>query len=107
MPAHKASPIELSVEHEHELNSLVRAHSTPQKLAERARIILLAASGLGVEETADELGIWRKTASTWRRRWMDAEATAGVATRLSDCATVRRASALHSRGDLQDRGLVL
>ena len=84
MPAHKASPIELSVEHEHELNSLVRAHSTPQKLAERARIILLAARGLGVEETADELGIWRKTASTWRRRWMDAEATAGVATRLSD-----------------------
>ena len=73
MPAHKASAIELSVEHEHELNVLVRAHSTPQKLAERARIILLAASGLGVEETADELGIWRKTASTggavgWTRR---------------------------------------
>jgi putative transposase len=84
MPAHKASPIELSVEHERELNALVRAHSTPQKLAERARIILLAASGLGVEETAGELGIWRKTASTWRRRWMDAEATAGVASRLSD-----------------------
>ena len=84
MAAHKASPIELSVEHEHELNALVRAHSTPQKLAERARIILLSASGLGVEETADELGIWRKTASTWRRRWMDAEVTAGVAVRLSD-----------------------
>ena len=32
-----------------------------------------------IEETAEELGIWRKTASTWRRRWMDAEATAGVA----------------------------
>ena len=51
MPPHKASPIELSVQHERELNALVRAHSTPQKLAERARIILLAASGLGVEET--------------------------------------------------------
>src|SRR5271165_7173515 len=84
MPAHKALPVELSVEHEHELNALVRTHSTPQKLAERARIILLAASGLGVEETADELGIGRKTASTGRRRWRDAEATAGVATRLSD-----------------------
>ena len=38
-----------------------------------ARIILLAASGLGVEETADELGIWRKTAARggavgWTRR---------------------------------------
>src|ERR1700682_2365862 len=84
MPAHKAAPIELSPEHERDLSALVRAHSTPRKLAERARIILLAASGLGVEETADELGIWRKTASTWRRRWMDAEATAGVASRLSD-----------------------
>jgi putative transposase len=84
MPAHKAFPIELSPEHERELNALVRAHSTPQKLAERARIILLAASGLGVEETANILGIWRKTASTWRRRWMDAETTAGVAVRLSD-----------------------
>jgi hypothetical protein len=84
MPAHKASPIELSVQHEHELLALVRAHSTPQKLAEQVRIILLAASGLEVEETATKLGIWRKTVSTWRRRWMDAEATAGVAARLSD-----------------------
>ena len=84
MPAHKASPIELSVEHERKLSALVGAHSTPQKLAERARIILLAASGLGIEETSQRLGIWRKTASTWRRRWIDAEATAGVASRLSD-----------------------
>jgi putative transposase len=84
MPAHKVFPIELSFEHERELNALVRTHSTPQKLAERARIILLAASGLGVEETADKLGIWRKTASTWRRSWMDAEAAASVAGRLSD-----------------------
>jgi transposase len=84
MAAHKASPIELSAEHEHELNALVRAHSTPQKLAERARIILLAAAGLGVDETARRMGIWRKTASTWRRRWMDAEAIASVAARLSD-----------------------
>ena len=68
MPAHKALPIRLSSTHGRELNALVRAHSTPQKLAERARIVLLAASGLGVEETAAELGIWRKTASTWRRR---------------------------------------
>jgi putative transposase len=84
MPAHKAVPIQLSSTHERELNALVRAHSTPQKLAERARIILLAASGLGVEETAKKLGVWRKTASAWRRRWMDAEATTGVAARLGD-----------------------
>jgi putative transposase len=84
VPAHKALPIGLSPEQEGALTALVRAHSTPQKLAERARIILLAATGLGVGETAVELGIWRKTASTWRRRWRNADASAGVAARLSD-----------------------
>lgn len=86
MAAHKASPMQLSAEHERELNSLVRAHSTPQKLAERARIILLAAAGLGVEETAQQLGIWRKTAGHWRRRWRNADAATGVAARLSDAS---------------------
>jgi len=84
VPAHKASSVQLSAEHERELNHLVRAHSTPQKLAERARIILLAASGLGINETARQLGIWRKTAGHWRRRWRTAEALVGVAVRLSD-----------------------
>jgi len=84
VPAHKASPVQLSAEHERELNNLVRAHSTPQKLAERARIILLAAAGMGIAETAKHLGIWRKTAGHWRRRWLNAAASAGVAARLSD-----------------------
>ena len=35
-------------------------------------------------ETAEELGIWRKTAGHWRRRWLAAEAAASVAERLSD-----------------------
>ena len=84
MPAHKASAVQLSAEHERELTDLVRAHSTPQKLAERARIVLLAEAGLGIEETAQQLGIWRKTAGHWRRRWRDAAPSAGVAARLSD-----------------------
>jgi transposase len=84
VPAHEASPLQLSTAHERELNELVRAHSTPQKLAERARIVLLAAAGLGVTETAQRLGIWRKTSGHWRRRWRDADGSAGVAARLSD-----------------------
>jgi putative transposase len=84
VPAHKASPVQLSAEHERKLNELVRAHSTPQKLAERARIVLLAAAGVGIGETAEQLGIWRKTAGHWRRRWLSADASAGVAARLSD-----------------------
>jgi transposase len=84
VPAHKAAPLQLSPEHERQLNDLVRAHSTPQRLAERARIILWSASGVGITETAQQLGIWRKTVGHWRRRWRDAVASAGVATRLSD-----------------------
>ncbi len=84
VPAHKAPALQLSAEHARELNELVRAHSTPQSLAERARIILLAAAGLGVEQTARQLGIWRKTAGHWRRRWREADAAAGVVARLSD-----------------------
>jgi DNA-binding CsgD family transcriptional regulator len=76
--------LEVSPEHERELKNLVRAHSTPQKLAERARIVLLSASGLGVEETARQLGIWRKTVGHWRRRWQDGATSASVAARLSD-----------------------
>jgi len=84
VPALKAPPMQLSSEHERELKDLVRAHSTPQRLAERARIVLLAAAGVGIAETAQQLGIWRKTAGHWRRRWRNADASAGVAARLSD-----------------------
>jgi DNA-binding CsgD family transcriptional regulator len=84
VPARKASPIQLSAEHERELNNLVRAHSTPQKLAERGRIILLAAAGAGIAETAKQLGIWRKTAGHWRRRWLNAAPSVGAAARLGD-----------------------
>jgi hypothetical protein len=41
MPPAKAPPIQLSPDHERQLKALERAHSTPPKLAERARIILL------------------------------------------------------------------
>jgi len=84
MPAHKAPAIQLSAEQEAVLSALVRAHSTPQKLAERARIILLAAAGKGMSETAEALGVWRKTVRHWRRRWEAAANSADVADRLSE-----------------------
>ena len=81
-----AAPLEVTAEQHGELTGLIRAHSTPQKLAERARIVLLAAEGVSVSETARRLGIWRKTASTWRQRWREADAAQGVAERLSDAS---------------------
>jgi hypothetical protein len=64
VPAHKALPLPLSLEQERELKNLVRAHSTPQKLAERARIVLLSASGFGIEETARQLVCRRRCSPT-------------------------------------------
>jgi putative transposase len=86
MPAPKAPPISLSPEQKVALKDLVRAHSTPQQLAERARIILLAAAGKGMTESAAALGVWRKTVRHWRRRWTAANAAAGIAERLSDAS---------------------
>ncbi len=86
MPAPKAPPISLSPEQKVALEDLVLAHSTPQQLAERARIILLAAAGKGMTESAAALGVWRKTVRHWRRRWTAANAAAGIAERLSDAS---------------------
>ena len=48
-------------------------------------MILLAADGAGVMETAAKLGVWRKTVSGWHRRWLDSSgSSAPVAERLGD-----------------------
>ena len=50
-----ATPIELAPEEQAELERLLRCSSTPQSLALRARIILMAGEGAGVVETAGRL----------------------------------------------------
>ena len=65
MPRLSAEPIVMTTPHERVLTRLVRAHTTPQKLAERAQMILLAAAGTGVRETARQLGVWPKTVRHW------------------------------------------
>ena len=81
----KAPKLELSEEEHAELKRLVRAFSTPQQFAMRARTLLLLNEGLGIGEAADRLGIWRKTVSTWRTRWLSgAGVGAAVIERLRD-----------------------
>ncbi len=79
-----AAPVHATAEQASELIALIRAHSTPQKLAERVRIIILASEGVNVSETARQLGTWRKTVHRWRKRWLEADATATTAERLSE-----------------------
>ena len=81
--ARLASPIALSSKERVELERLVRAACTPQQTAQRARMIIMAAAGLGVGHTARILGVWRKGVTRQRSRWAHQSAQP-VLTRLGD-----------------------
>jgi len=55
------------------LEALTRAGNTAQKLARRARIVLLASQGQSDSEISRELDINRKTAALWRQRIAEPE----------------------------------
>lgn len=80
----RAGKIILSEQERGELESLVRTHSMAQHLVLRARIILLAADGLSVIETAERLGVWRKTVSKWRKCWVLGASHCTAPERLGD-----------------------
>jgi len=73
MPMPFAPRIILTQNARSDLHALIRAHSTPQSLAQRARIVLRAAdvdqpSNLQISR---ELSCDRHTARKWRRRYLD------------------------------------
>jgi transposase len=63
-----------------ELQRRVRAHTTPQRAAKRARIVLLAADGLPNRQIAPLVGMNQHTVAHWRRRF-EAERLAGLTDR--------------------------
>src|SRR5210317_2045359 len=66
-----ARPIELTVAEVEELEALRRKKSsTSQGMAERARIVLLAADRLSNQEIADKLDVHRNMVSKWRGRFL-------------------------------------
>jgi transposase-like protein len=73
MPLLAADPVSVLPDQREALEQLLRTHSTPQQLALRARVIVHAVEGLGVRESARELGVWPKTVRYWRRRWRQAD----------------------------------
>jgi len=79
-----ADPVTVLPSQREALEQLVRTRSTSQQLALRARMILHAADGVGVRESARELGIWPKTVRYWRRRWRQAADGQSVLERLAD-----------------------
>ena len=79
-----AEPVTVLPEQREALEQLVRTRSTPQHLALRARMILHAADGVGVRESAREFDVWPKTVRYWRRRWRQAAEGQSVPERLTD-----------------------
>src|SRR5438477_8813983 len=71
-----------------ELERLVRAFTTGQQLALRARIVLLAGDGLNNLQIAWELGVDDETPGHWRGRWLQFRDVSwddlSVAERLAD-----------------------
>src|SRR5580765_562928 len=59
------------------LESWVRSTSVPAVLARRARIVLLAADGVGTNEIVDKTGSTRPTVTAWRNRYIN-EGLAGL-----------------------------
>jgi transposase len=63
-----------------ELQRRIRAHTTPQRAAKRARIVLLAADSLPNRQIAPVVGMNQHTVAQWRRRFA-AERLAGLTDR--------------------------
>ena len=63
-------PIDLAATERHELERLVRRHSTPQQLAVRAQIVLAAANGANNCQIARQLEVSLDMVRRWRERWL-------------------------------------
>ncbi len=85
MPGLCPESLQLTETERNELEQLVRKHTTPQQIAVRARIILLADRGLNHRQIGRELKITRDTARCWRHRWLGSvEKDTPIMERLQD-----------------------
>ena len=74
-PVRVAPEIVLTSDERAELLSLARSKRTSVRLAQRARIVLLAAEGRQNKDIAVELGIGRVQVSRWRERYAESRLT--------------------------------
>jgi transposase len=66
-----AGAVVLSTEEREELEKLARGRKVAARVVERARIVLLASVGKQNREIAEILGVTRRTAGVWRRRFIE------------------------------------
>ena len=88
MPGPQPPTIVLSETERSGLQHLIQRHSTPQQIALRARIILLATTGQNHAQVAERLNTSVDTVRLWRQRWLTLQPIAledlSVAERLED-----------------------
>ena len=65
----KAAKIVLTERQESVLQQIHRSRTSPQRLVQRVRIILLACAGLLNVDIASKVALARKQVGLWRRRW--------------------------------------
>lgn len=88
MPGLRPKPLTLTAPERETLHQLVQRPSTPQQLAQRARIVLSADAGKTHAQIARELNITVDTARLWRHRWLElSPRELPIAERLSDAYT--------------------
>ena len=85
MPRLAPKLLRLESEEGQQLQGLLNRHSTPQQIALRAKIVLLADEGRNHHEIARELDISHQMARLWRKRWLEGQlGGVDVAARLQD-----------------------
>ena len=85
MPVPAAPPLALTRRQRQKLEAIVRKRTNPQRLVERARIILKSGDGLPILEIARQLEVAPNTVRQWRWRWESTPA-AEPTERLADLA---------------------
>ncbi len=98
MKGPKPPAVNLSEAERQGLEKLVKAHSTPQQIVVRARIILTASQGLNNEQVGRALHVGVDMVRQWRQRWLAGEAIPltelSVEERLHDLPRAGKPSAL-------------
>jgi transposase len=98
MAIQDATPIVLTAEERTTLEGWVRSSTSEQRLVERARVVLLAATGMGSPAIGRELGCARGVVSKWRLRF--------ARERLAGLADAPRSGKPRTYGEATDRRIL-